>query len=77
MGYGQQMQITGVLLSILGLLLVGGLIALGSGVGDISSRRGIGRFFGNLSRVLICIFAYLIGLLAVQHLIGFPLELGW
>jgi hypothetical protein len=32
---------------------------------------------GNLSRVLIRVFGYLIGFLAVQQFIGFPIGLIW
>jgi hypothetical protein len=34
-------------------------------------------FLGNFYRVLIQILAYVVGLLAIQQLAGFPLELLW
>jgi hypothetical protein len=60
-----------VLFLILGLFLLGGMIALKSGgVGF----RGIA---GNFSAMLLRIVGYLAALFAVQHAIGFPSYLSW
>jgi hypothetical protein len=63
--------------SILGLLLIGLFISSGSGVANLGSRQGFGLFLRNFSLALIRLFAYVAGLLAVQHVVGFPLELSW
>jgi hypothetical protein len=62
---------------ILGLLLVGFLVSLQSGVAGSSSPHGVGLFLGSLSRVLIRVVGYVAGLLAVQYIVGFPLGLAF
>jgi hypothetical protein len=63
--------------SILGLLLLGSLVASGSGVASLGSREGVRLFLGNFSLVLIRVCAYIAGLLAVQRVVGFPFRMGW
>jgi hypothetical protein len=62
---------------ILGLLLIGVLIAVQSGVRSPSGARGIPWVLGNLTAVLLRVFGYIAGLLAVQQWIGFPIGLVW
>jgi hypothetical protein len=73
----RHLQVVFVLGPILGLLLVGFLVSLRSETVSLSSPRGIKLFLGHLSRVLIRVFGYVAGLLAVQHLVGFPIGLAW
>jgi len=61
----------------LALLLIGLLVSSGSGVGNLGSRQGAALFLRNLALVLIRVCAYVAGLLAVQQVVGFPLELSW
>jgi hypothetical protein len=63
--------------SIVMLLLVGLVVSLASGVVDLTSRRGISLVVCNFSRVLLRVLAYAAGFLAVQRIVGFPLELSW
>jgi len=62
---------------ILGLLLIGFLVSLQSGVAGLTTPQGFRLFLNNLSRVLIRVFGYLAGLLAVQQFVGFPTGLAW
>jgi hypothetical protein len=62
---------------ILGLLVVGFLVSSQSGVACLTTPQGFRLFLGNLSRVLIRVFGYLAGLLAVQQFVGFPTGLTW
>jgi hypothetical protein len=59
---------------ILGLLVLGLVITLKSGVVSLSTHQGVERFMGNLSQLLIGIVGYLVGLLALQRFIGAPFE---
>ena len=77
MRYLDQLQAIAGFVSILGLILTGLLVSSGSGVANFGSRQGAGLFLRNLSMVLIRICAYVAGLLAVQQVVGFPLELSW
>jgi hypothetical protein len=62
---------------ILSLLLVGGLIALPSGVRRLTSRRDIRQFAGNFSELLLRVLGYMAVLLVVHHWIGMRPALGW
>jgi hypothetical protein len=73
----QHLQIVFVLGPILGLLLCGFLLSMRSESVSLSSPQGIKLFLGHLSRVLIRIFGYIAGLVAVQQLVGFPMGLAW
>jgi hypothetical protein len=72
-----RLQMVFVLGPILGLLLIGFLVSLQSESVSLTSPQGIKRFLGHLSRVLIRVFGYVAGLLAVQQLVGFPMGLAW
>ena len=62
---------------IVGLLLIGLFVAARSGVVSASSPEGCRLFLSNLSQILIRVFGYMVGLLAVQQFVGFPLGLIW
>ncbi|WP_406700233.1 hypothetical protein V5E97_15530 [Singulisphaera sp. Ch08] len=61
-----------VLVPIFGLLLVGLVIALRSGVASLSTHQGVERFVGNLSQLLLRMAGYAIGLHMLQRFIGAP-----
>jgi len=77
MWYYDHLRLILVLGPILGLLLLGFVVSVQSEEVILSSPQGVRHFLGNLSRVLIRVFGYVAGLLAVQHLIGFPIGLAW
>ena len=62
---------------ILLLLLVGGLIAIRSGVHRPTSRRDFRRVAGNVSQVLLRIVAYAAAMLVLHEWIGVRPGLGW
>jgi hypothetical protein len=62
--------------SILGLLLLGLVITLRSGVASLRTYQDRERLAVNLSQVLLRVAGYVVGMLAVQRFIGFPLDLG-
>jgi hypothetical protein len=72
-----RLQLVFVVGPILGLLLIGFLVSLRSESVSLTSPNGIKRFLGHLSRVLIRVFGYIAGLVAVQQLVGFPMGLAW
>jgi hypothetical protein len=63
--------------TILLLLLVGAVIALRSGISEVTSGKDYLRIAGNLSGILLRIACYVGVLLAVQHMIGLRPSLGW
>ena len=63
--------------SILGLLSLGLVITLRSGVAGLRTYQDRERLAGNLSQMLLSVACYVVGMLAVQRFIGFPLDLGW
>ncbi len=65
------------LVPILLLLLVGGVVAIRSGVRHLNSREDLGRVVGNLSRILLRILCYAAALLVVHEWIGIRPGLGW
>ena len=77
MGNTGQVLAVAALGSILGLLVVGFVVSLASGVVSLSSRQGVQLFFVNLSQVMIRVLAYLAGFAAVQKLVGFPIAHLW
>jgi hypothetical protein len=77
MGYANQLQAIAVFGAIVGLLLIGFLISLASGAGIGAGRHRFWLYLGNLYGVLIRILAYLVGLLALQQVVGFPLDVLW
>jgi hypothetical protein len=77
MGYEIPLKSALILGSILGLLLVGLVIALRSGVASLRNTQDRERLAGNLSVLLLRLLGYLAGLLALQRFAGIPLDLGW
>jgi hypothetical protein len=57
---------------ILGLLLVGLVITLRSGVASVSTHQGVELLVGNLSQLLLQVAGYAIILLALQRFLGAP-----
>jgi hypothetical protein len=62
---------------ILLLLLVGGLIAIGSGVHRLASPQDARQLAGNLSGILLRVIGYLVAILLVHDWIGIRPGLGW
>ena len=62
---------------ILLLLLVGGVIAIRSGVHHLGSREDLRQIIGNLSQILLRILGYIAALLVVHEWIGMRPGLGW
>ncbi len=62
---------------IVGLLVLGLMITLRSGVKSFSTHQGVERFLGNLSQVLLRVVGYLVGILALQKIIGIPFGATW
>jgi hypothetical protein len=62
---------------ILILLLVGGAIAVQSGVNRTTSGNDLRKVAGNLTQMVIRIMGYVGVLLALQYLIGLRPALGW
>jgi hypothetical protein len=65
------------LVPILLLLLVGGVVAIRSGVRHLHSREDLRQVVGNLSQILLRIVCYAAALLAVHEWIGIRPGLGW
>ena len=66
-----------ILTPIILLLVVGAVIALRSGVHDLSTGQGYLQIAGNLSRMLLRVACYVVILLTLQSLIGLRPSLGW
>ena len=66
-----------ILAPIILLLVVGAVIALRSGVHDLSTGQGYLQIAGNLSRMLLRVACYVVILLTLQSLIGLRPSLGW
>lgn len=77
MGIGVEWRTVAVLGPILGLLVLGLVIALKSGVASLSTHQGMERLAGNLSQLLLRITGYVIGFLALQRLVGAPFTTSW
>ncbi len=77
MGLGSLLKETWEMVPILVLLLVGGLIALQSGVRRPASGYDLRQIAGNLTQVLFRIMGYVGVLLALQYLVGLRSALGW
>ncbi len=77
MGYGIPLKAALIIGPILGLLLVGLIIALRSGVGSLHTTQDRERLVGNFSQLLLRLVGYLAGLAALQRFLGIPLHLGW
>jgi hypothetical protein len=65
------------LVPILGLLLVGGVIAIRSGVNHLTSRQDFRQVVRNLSQILLRVVAYAAAMLLVHEWIGMRPGLGW
>ena len=66
-----------ILAPIILLLVVGAVIALRSGVHDLSTGHGYLQIAGNLSKMLLRVACYVVVLLTLQWLIGLRPSLGW
>ena len=66
-----------VLASIALLLVVGAVIALRSGVGELNTGRDYLQVAGNFSQMVLRIIGYVFILMAVQYMIGLRPSLGW
>jgi hypothetical protein len=62
---------------ILLLLMVGGAIALPSGVRHIASRRDVRQLASNASAILLRVLGYVAAMLVVHEWIGMRAGLGW
>jgi hypothetical protein len=65
------------LVPIVLLLLVGGAIAIRSGVHRVGSRQDFRQVMGNLSQILLRVLGYIAALLLVHQWIGIRPGLGW
>jgi hypothetical protein len=63
--------------TVLGLLLVGFLISLRSGVVGQGTSRGLRMTAENFWALLLRVIGYVVGLVAVQRAIGSPSVLDW
>ncbi len=77
LGPGSLLKEAWEIVPVLLLLLVGGLIAVQSGVGQMASGRGLRQVAGNLSQMLLRILGYVAVLLTLQYCIGLRPSLGW
>jgi hypothetical protein len=66
-----------IILPIVLLLAAGAIIALRSGVHDLSTSRDYLVVAGNLSQMLLRIIGYVAVFLALQHVVGLRSSLGW
>jgi hypothetical protein len=62
---------------ILVLLTVGGVIALRSGVSEVSTGQDFLKLAGNFSQLLVRVALYIAALLVLQYFIGLRPSLGW
>jgi hypothetical protein len=65
------------LVPIVLLLLVGGVIAIWSGVHRLTSQQDLRQVLGNVSQILLRILAYAAAMLLVHEWIGIRPGLGW
>jgi hypothetical protein len=77
MGLGSLLREAWEMVPILLLLLVGGLIAVRSGMERPASRDSVRQVVGNFFRMLLRVLGYVAALLAVQYWIGLRPFLGW
>jgi hypothetical protein len=77
MGAGSLIRETWELVPITMLLLVGGAIAVRSGVQRLTSRRDLRQVVGNLWQILLRVLAYTAALLVVHEWIGMRTGLVW
>ncbi len=77
MNAGNLIRETWELVPILFLLVIGGVIAIRSGVHRLASRQGAGVLMSNASQVVLRILGYVAALLVVHEWIGIRPGLGW
>ncbi len=77
MNAGSMIRSAWELVPILILLIVGGVIAIRSGVPALSSRQGLRLAMGNASRVVMRLLGYGAVMLVVHEFIGMRTGLGW
>jgi hypothetical protein len=77
MGPGSLLKEAWEIIPIALLLLVGGLIAVQSGVRHSTTGGGLRQVAGNLSQIVLRILGYVAVLLTVQYCIGLRPSLGW
>jgi hypothetical protein len=77
MGTGNLIREAWELIPIVLLLLVGGVIAIRSGVRRLATRQDFRQVIGNLSQVVLRVLGYVAALLLVNQFIGMRLALGW
>jgi hypothetical protein len=77
MGPGSILREAWEVIPILFLLLIGGLIALRSGVEKPATNRTWRQVFGNLSEMTLRVMGYVALLLALQYWIGLRPTMGW
>jgi hypothetical protein len=62
---------------IIGLLVLGAVLTLRSGVVNLGSGQGLRRFAANLYQTLLMVGVCLIGMAAIQQFVGLHLHLKW
>jgi hypothetical protein len=77
MRFFQEIQVLFAVLPVLGLLLLGLLVSLQSGVVRLGSPQAVKLVLSNFSQVLIRIFGFLAAMVAIHQLLGFPLVNLW
>lgn len=77
MDVGRLIRGTWELVPIVMLLLVGGSIAIRSGVRHLTAREEFRQVMGNVSQVFLRILAYAAAMLLVHEWIGMRPGLGW
>jgi hypothetical protein len=65
------------IIPILLLLLVGGAIAIPSGVRQMASRQDVRQLAGNLSGIVLRVLGYMAALLMVHDWVGLRSVFGW
>lgn len=66
-----------VLFPIVGLLLLGLVVAVSGGVASLSQSRDRRQLAANLTSVLVRVAGYLAGMVLVHRFIGAPMRVGW
>jgi hypothetical protein len=77
MGTGNLIREVWELVPISVLLLVGGAIAIRSGVHQLATRNDFRQVMSNLSQILLRVLGYVAALLLLHQFIGIRLGLGW
>lgn len=66
-----------VIVPIMFLLIVGGVIALKSGVSQVSTGQDFLKVASNFSQLLLRVAGYVVALILLQYFIGMRPSLGW